>query len=90
MPLASLQPMSLLNLWVQRKERPGAWRRMAAVLLVTAVLGHVNATWTQSAGTQTVTLLQGNIAQDQKFEEQRGVLEALAWYGQQLRARRAC
>ena len=76
----------LVALWVQRKERPGAWRRMAAVLLVTAVLGQVNTTWTQSAGTQTVTLLQGNIAQDQKFEEQGGVLEALRWYGQHLRS----
>lgn len=76
----------LAALWVQRRDRHGVWWRIALVLLVTALLGHLNTRWTQSAGRQTVTLLQGNIAQDQKFEDQGGVLDALRWYGQQLRA----
>jgi len=32
----------------------------------------------------TVTLLQGNIPQDEKFEDQTGVTTALRWYGEQL------
>ena len=34
----------------------------------------------------TVTLLQGNIAQDEKFQDGKGIPEALSWYGQQLNA----
>ena len=37
-----------------------------------------------SNGHLTVTLLQGNIAQDQKFEPGSGVPKALQWYGEQL------
>ncbi len=33
-----------------------------------------------------VTLLQGNISQDEKFQPGTGVLDSLAWYGGQLRA----
>lgn len=73
-------------LWVQRREKSGAWRRIGAVLLVTAVFGYCNAYWTQTAGRQTVTLLQGNIAQDQKFEAQGGVIDALRWYAQRLQS----
>lgn len=34
----------------------------------------------------TVTLLQGNIAQDEKFQGGKGIPDALSWYGQQLMA----
>jgi len=37
-------------------------------------------------GTLKVTLLQGNIAQEEKFEPATGVLRALRWYGEQLHA----
>ena len=37
-------------------------------------------------GTLSVTLLQGNIAQNEKFESGTGVATALAWYGEQLQA----
>ena len=40
--------------------------------------------WTRSTGTLSVALLQGNIAQDEKFETGSGVPLALQWYGQQL------
>jgi len=36
--------------------------------------------------TVTLALLQGNIAQDEKFQPGSGVPQALAWYGEQLRA----
>ncbi|MBC7377914.1 MAG: apolipoprotein N-acyltransferase, partial [Burkholderiaceae bacterium] len=37
------------------------------------------------AGTQSVTLLQGNIPQDEKFQGGTGVPMALRWYGEQIR-----
>jgi apolipoprotein N-acyltransferase len=37
-----------------------------------------------SAGTLNVTLLQGNIPQNEKFDSETGVLKALQWYGDQL------
>jgi apolipoprotein N-acyltransferase len=40
--------------------------------------------WTQGNGTLTVTLLQGNIPQDEKFESGLGIPVALKWYGEQL------
>ena len=40
--------------------------------------------WTTSTGTLSVALLQGNIAQDEKFETGSGVPLALQWYGAQL------
>lgn len=76
----------LMALWVQRRESKGILWRIAMVMLVTALLGQMNGRWTQSAGHQTVTLLQGNIEQDQKFQAQGGVIDALRWYGEQMRA----
>ena len=40
--------------------------------------------YTQSTGWLKVNLLQGNIAQDQKFQENAGIPFALAWYKEQL------
>ncbi len=40
--------------------------------------------WSTAAGTLTVTLLQGNIPQDEKFETGSGVPLALHWYSEQL------
>jgi len=37
-----------------------------------------------SAGTLAVTLLQGNIPQNEKFDAETGVIKALQWYGEQL------
>lgn len=39
-------------------------------------------------GTLSVTLLQGNIAQDEKFDQSAGVPKALRWYGERLDASR--
>jgi apolipoprotein N-acyltransferase len=39
-----------------------------------------------SSGSLSVTLLQGNIPQDEKFDQSSGVPKALRWYGQQLNA----
>jgi apolipoprotein N-acyltransferase len=44
------------------------------------------ASWSAPAGHLTVTLLQGNIPQDEKFQAGSGVPLALRWYGEQLQA----
>jgi len=49
---------------------------------------HGNA-FTRSSGQLDVALLQGNIAQDEKFIPNGGVAVALQWYGEQLRDARA-
>ncbi len=40
--------------------------------------------WSQSAGHLSVTLLQGNIPQDEKFQSGSGIPLALRWYGEEL------
>ena len=40
-------------------------------------------------GGLSVALLQGNIAQDEKFQMGTGVADALQWYGEQLRVQPA-
>ena len=45
-----------------------------------------NAVQTPGSAPFSVTLLQGNIAQDQKFQPTGGLPDALNWYGQQLLA----
>ena len=44
------------------------------------------ATSSSAAKPFTVTLLQGNIAQDEKFQGNKGIPDALQWYGEQLKA----
>lgn len=63
------------------------WRPLVlagALLLALTLSPH--ARFTESAGTLEVTLLQGNIAQDEKFQATSGVPQALAWYQRQLLA----
>ena len=43
-------------------------------------------TSSQATSPFSVTLLQGNIAQDEKFQGQKGIPDALNWYGEQLQA----
>jgi apolipoprotein N-acyltransferase len=40
--------------------------------------------WSQAAGDLSVTLLQGNIPQDEKFQSGSGIPLALRWYGDEL------
>jgi apolipoprotein N-acyltransferase len=61
---------------------PGSIALMLGVIL----LHLVPASQGGSAGSLSVTLLQGNIPQDEKFDQSSGVPNALRWYGQQLNA----
>ena len=56
---------------------------IAALLVLVQVLPASNGNFT---GTLSVTLLQGNIAQNEKFDQTSGVPKALRWYGEQLNA----
>lgn len=44
--------------------------------------------WTQPTATLTVSLLQGNIPQDEKFETGTGVRKALQWYAEHIQTAR--
>ena len=65
----------------------GTWAtRLAAAALL--ALGWMGTSWntgtTESVGTVSVTLLQGNIPQDEKFQPGSGVPMALQWYSDLL------
>jgi apolipoprotein N-acyltransferase len=69
--------------------RKRQWGRAGIIpgimLLALGVPQSVNS-WTSSAGSISVHLLQGNIAQDEKFEPGTGIRDALQWYGDALLA----
>ncbi len=64
----------------------GIWMRgMVLAVLVLPALYHLNQMpVTKETGRLQVALLQGNIPQDEKFQQGTGVRTALRWYGEQL------
>lgn len=71
--------------------RAAAWRNRAAVVLVSGLAWSLPAPpamdFTAPAGSISVSLLQGNVAQDEKFDPQR-LPQALSWHAQALLASR--
>lgn len=72
------------------------WLNVTGILVVCIVAGYlpVQSAWPGDAPVQPaealgVTLLQGNIPQNEKFQPGTGVATALRWYGQQLRDAKA-
>lgn len=59
---------------------------MAGVLALGVLVPQAVPAWSRATGALSVTLLQGNIAQDEKFEQGSGVPLALQWYSEQLLA----
>jgi len=57
---------------------------LATVLALGWLVPGLLPTWSTSTGSLSITLLQGNIPQDEKFQSGSGVPLALAWYGDQL------
>ena len=95
-PLAAYAPwvgvygMGLLAAWLAMVlatgwKQPHRYKALAAAVLVLPLLvpQHV-LDRTNANGTLAVTLLQGNIPQDEKFEAGLGVPQALQWYGTEL------
>jgi apolipoprotein N-acyltransferase len=75
--------------WGQTWSQSASWvSRGLALALVLAVLsgGPGAVSFTRSSGELDVLLLQGNVAQSDKFDPESGVPQALAWYGQRLAA----
>ncbi|TAH10832.1 MAG: apolipoprotein N-acyltransferase [Curvibacter sp.] len=70
--------------------RPGLAKPvlLGSVLVLPLVIPPGWNEWTQPTGRLSVTLLQGNIPQDEKFETGSGVPVALRWYAEQLVASR--
>ncbi|MDB5749834.1 MAG: lnt [Ramlibacter sp.] len=72
--------------------RPGSRGAMAGAALVGVLLlagngvGRIGPPESADAPALRVALLQGNIAQDEKFEDRSGVPQALEWYGRMLRS----
>ena len=73
-----------------------AWRRrtiglaVVALVLTLPIVYRMEApNWTLPSGRLSVTLLQGNIPQEEKFEAGTGVRLALQWYAEQLNLSRS-
>ncbi len=97
-PLAGLAPwlggygVGALAAWLAASialvSQSGLGQRLMLVLLLVigTALPIFKAHWSTDAGALSVTLLQGNIPQDEKFESGTGVPLALDWYREQLGA----
>jgi len=89
-PLIGVYGMGLLAAWLAMVlangwKQPHASKAIAIALLVTPLLLPQQVhDWTGANGKLPVTLLQGNIPQDEKFEAGLGVPQALHWYGIEL------
>ncbi|WP_332814397.1 apolipoprotein N-acyltransferase [Ramlibacter sp.] len=87
--VAAALAFALSRLHVLRRSRL-YWAGLAGATLVLAACAQVETSHGESAGAPlSVTLLQGNIPQDEKFEPGSGVPLALQWYGQQLQDSRS-
>ena len=72
-----------------RGTRFGTAALIALALLLPQGLRAVWPSFSQDAGSLQVALLQGNIAQHQKFQPRTGIADALNWYGSALMENRA-
>ncbi len=84
--IAAWLAMALARLWRERswRQRLGGLLAPLLVLALPLALAPVMPAWSTSSGRLSVTLLQGSIPQDEKFEASSGVPMALQWYGEQL------
>lgn len=67
-----------------KKQRNLLWGMLGAICLILVALNWKNAQPVKNTRTIPITLLQANIAQDEKFIQDKGVVDALMWYGRQL------
>ena len=69
-----------------RPQRADGWVWAALVVALPLAVPASWNDWTRSSGSLSVTLLQGNIPQNEKFEIGTGVARALVWYQTELLA----
>lgn len=75
---------ALIASWLQAPADPRrSWLLLLAVGSA-AIMARTPPKFTHGTGTLSVALLQGNIAQNEKFQPGSGVATALRWYGDQL------
>ena len=74
----------LLAVWIQQPFNGGRIALAGLAALVAAVMAWSPGEFTVAGATLKVALLQGNIAQDEKFQAGTGVADSLRWYGEQL------
>ena len=92
-PWTGVYGIGAIAAWLAMRLALAGWRwralkPLAAVGLVTGALHVFAPSFTTSAGTSRVELLQANISQTDKFQAASGVRDALAWYDSQLRSTR--
>ena len=72
--------------WVRYVLVPGAALLLLVAMNSESLRGAFRQTYSTAAGTLEVALLQGNIAQDEKFQPGSGIADSLRWYGEQIAA----
>ena len=75
---------ALCAIWLQSPFGHRRWVFAAAASVTAAAMAWLPGDATRPTSTLDVALLQGNIAQDEKFQPGTGVADALKWYGEQL------
>jgi len=90
---AGFAAVLLAALLVLLTRRPASWRERAGTLAVAGALltgpALLPGSHGSAQGRLQVTLLQGNVPQNEKFDAATGVPQALRWYGEQLAANRS-
>jgi len=79
----------LLALWIEAPRAPRKLRLAALAGVMAGAMAWSPGDYTVPTATLEVALLQGNIAQDEKFVPGSGVADSLRWYGEQLATARA-
>ena len=74
----------LIAAWVQQPLRTRNLGLLGCAGAVSAVMAWSPGEFTTAGATLQVALLQGNIAQDEKFQPGTGIADSLRWYGEQL------
>lgn len=82
--LAAWLAMSLPRVLADGRWQPGVVLAALVVLTLPTVYQMSEPGWSRPAGRLAVTLLQGNIPQDEKFQPGSGIPLALKWYAEQL------
>ena len=76
----------LISAWLQQPRNTDRFGMAGLAAVIAALMAWAPGDFTQAGSPLKVALLQGNIAQDEKFQAGTGVVDSLRWYGEQLNA----